>query len=144
MTPLILFNPQNILKNEINIQIMFFFFSDSPYVRSGVSLETCLTKKGRACLWRQHRLCFVERSALLRWEVCCAALRGLLCCVERSAVLASATWPGAAMETYFRYNNTLFWRQFKQIILYFFSIMLTSMVYIERSRKSSLVHDLSK
>ena len=34
-----------------------------------------------------------------------AALRGLACCVEMSAVLSSATWPGAAIQTLYLILN---------------------------------------
>ena len=67
-----------------------------------------------ADLSTQHGLCCLQRHALpylvlhvSEDSTVQAALRGLPCCLERSAVLSSATWPGAAIQTLYLISTIL-------------------------------------
>ena len=109
----------------------------------------------------QHGRCCLQRHALpavLRWEVWTAALRGLACCVERSGVLHWEVWRAALRDWHAVLRGLaccverlvcclahMAWSGHHNIVSYFdfnhfFSIMLTSKVYFERSATSCLVH----
>ena len=72
------------------------------------------SQRSTADLSTQHGLCCLQRHALAYLvghvsedSTGYAALRGLPCCVERSAVLSSAKWPAAAIPKLYLIFNII-------------------------------------